>query len=69
MKSRRISPRELADLSERWNNEKVDTSKYYSHVQEAYEVDDEILEIAKQEGELWQTQDGFHYVGLERCIL
>ncbi len=69
MKSRRITPRELADLSEDWHNQLVDTNKYYSHVLEAYEVDDEVLDIAKQECALWQVQDGKSYVGLEGCLL
>jgi len=69
MKSRKITPIELADLSENWNNALVDTSKYYCHVLRAWEVDGETLELAKREGVLWQVQDGKNYVGEEGNIL
>lgn len=69
MNSRKISAEELFNLSEDWENAKVDTSKYYCSVLEAYEVDEEILDIAKAEGALWQVQDGINYVGIEGGLL
>lgn len=69
MNSRKISAEELFNLSEDWENAKVDTSKYYCSVLEAYEVDEGILDIAKAEGALWQVQDGINYVGIEGGLL
>lgn len=69
MKPRKITPRELADLSEDWHNAKIDTKKYYCHVLRAWEVDDEMLAHAKMEGLLWQVQDGRNYIGEEGDIL
>ena len=69
MKSRRISNEELFNLGEDWNNAKVDTSKYYCSVLEAYEVDNDVLDIAKAEGALWQIHDDKIYVGLEGNVL
>ena len=69
MKPRKITPRELADLSENWQNAKIDTNKYYCHVLRAWEVDDWTLAQAKREGLLWQVQDGKNYLGEEGNLL
>ncbi len=59
---RRISNRELYDLSENWENSKV-SSDYYDNVMEAYEVDKEIFDQSKKDGILCQENDGHYYLG------
>lgn len=59
---RQITPRELADLSERWNNSKIDDRKYYQCVLEAWEVDEDTYQKCKADGVLCQKQDDRYYI-------
>lgn len=65
---RKISNKELCDLSEDWENSKVDRSKYYDNVVEAYEVDKEVFDGLKNDGVLCQEQDGKYYVAGDQDI-
>lgn len=58
---RKISAKELFDLSEDWENSKV-SKEYYDSVAEAYEVDKEVYDELKNDGVLCQEHDGLYYV-------
>jgi len=60
---RRISNRELADLSENWENPTVDTSKYYQCVLRAFEITEKEYEKFKRNGRLVQKVKLKYYLG------
>ena len=59
---RRISRKELADLSDDWQNPTVDTTKYYNCVMEAYEVNEATCKEHGSEGGLWQKHNNRFYI-------
>lgn len=59
---RKLSAKELADLSEEWENATVDTSKYYQNVMMAWEVREEIYNKHKAAGRLCQKDNGKFYI-------
>ncbi|MBU0707047.1 hypothetical protein KKG41_01610 [Patescibacteria group bacterium] len=62
MKNRRISDKELADLSCNWENSTVDTEKYYQCVWYACEVNPEDYLSYKKAGRLCQQDKGKYYI-------
>jgi hypothetical protein len=62
MNPRKISNQELADLSNEWENPKVDTTKYYHNVIEAWEVSKDAYETYKKLGVLCQEHEGKYYI-------
>jgi hypothetical protein len=59
---RELSPVELADLPEEWENPTVDTSKYYQNVGRVWETNEETYLSYKQAGHLCQKHEGRYYV-------
>jgi hypothetical protein len=59
----------MADLPERWQNSKVDVTKYHNSVGAIYEVDEETYEKGKDAGVLCQIVDGRCYLGEEMSAL
>lgn len=59
---RKISNRELADLSTNWENPTVDTAKYYQCVLSALEVDLGTYEAHKRDGGLCQKFNNNFYI-------
>ena len=66
---RQITARELCDLSENWENSKVDTNKYYQSVLAAWEVDEDTYRKLKAAGNLCQESEGRFYIGESGCVL
>ena len=62
MYPRRITNRELADISDEWENALVDTNKYYQCVLRAYEVTEEEYNRHKKSGGLCQKFNGKFYI-------
>jgi len=60
---RRLTAKELADLSTNWGNARVDTTKYYQCALQAWEVSKEIYEKGIKAGLLYQEADGRYYLG------
>ena len=59
---RTISAEELANLSTRWENPTVDTSKYYQTVLRAFQVNEQTYLKHKTAGGLCQIFNGFYYI-------
>ncbi len=59
---REITARELADLSETWENPTVDTTKYRQCVLSAVEVDIETFETYRSNGGLCQVLEERYYI-------
>lgn len=62
MRPRKITNKELADLSEKWENAKVDTSEYRCSVMEAWEVKEANYVKWKELGGLCQIYNGKYYI-------
>jgi hypothetical protein len=62
MNLRRITPEELGDLTNEWENPTVDVTKYFQNVLYAFEVDQVMYGEHKQNGGLCQTQNGRFYI-------
>lgn len=65
---RKISAKELFDLSEDWENSKIDRRKYYESVADAFEVDKELYDELKNDGALCQVCDGRYYIAGDEDI-
>ncbi len=61
---REISNEELFNLSEDWENSKVDTSKYYENVMSAIEVSGIEYEAFKKKGCLVQEHENKYFAGV-----
>lgn len=59
---RKITNRELADLSTRWENPSVDTRHYIQCACVVFEVDGATYTQHKEEGGLCQIQNGRFYI-------
>ena len=62
MKPRELTDLELAELSNHWENAKVDTRKYYQNVTTAWEVDYNEYAATQLAGDLCQEHQGQYYV-------
>lgn len=60
---RRVSSRELADLSTDWENPRVDTNKYYQISLNVWEVNRGEYDERKKDGVLCQIFKGRYYIG------
>ena len=58
----KLNNKELADLSDKWENPTVDTRKYYQNVMYAYCVDEKTYNRHKADGGLCQIHDGKYYI-------
>jgi len=63
MTLRKVTDRELADLSDEWENPKVDTRVYYQTCVNVWEVDRDAYESHKNDGVLCQIHNNRFYVG------
>jgi hypothetical protein len=62
MKPRLLNNQELADLSDNWENARVDTRRYYQNVLRAYEVDETTFIQCKADGDICQAYKFRYYV-------
>jgi len=58
-----LDAEELANLSDNWENSKVDTRYYFEGLTNIFEVSKEIYENLKKEGFCCQVCNGKFYVG------
>ena len=59
---RKILAQELADISDFWENSKVDTRKYYQSALDVWEVSKEQYLMQKDNGGLCQIHKGRYYI-------
>lgn len=62
MKPQRLTPQQLADLPETWENPTVDTSKYIQAVGRAWEVDEDTFRECLHDGTLCQQVGNRYFI-------